>query len=160
MRQLRCNSKVVSLTEIMTLSPNKIRQLARAFRAGIENCDPDKMIPTMRHFPGGSCGDASLLLARYLRENGAGEFQYVRGARGEGDDWTSHAWLEQAGVIVDITADQFEEINEPVFVTTDVSFHGTFEWDLSHPSDYRDYQMNIVPCLGATYVAILSYIPR
>jgi hypothetical protein len=88
----------------MTPHLNKIRQLATAFRAGIENCDPAKMILTMRQFPRGSCGDASLLLARYLRENGAGEFQYVLGERGEGNHWTSHAWLEQAEVIVDIAA--------------------------------------------------------
>ncbi|KQV15006.1 hypothetical protein ASC97_31425 [Rhizobium sp. Root1203] len=51
----------------------------------------------------GACDDASLLLARFLKENGHGMFQRMSGKRG--DD--THVWLEQGGFVIDITGDQF-----------------------------------------------------
>ncbi|OPZ87669.1 MAG: hypothetical protein BWY74_03344 [Firmicutes bacterium ADurb.Bin419] len=39
----------------------------------------------------GSCGDASLLLGKYLDEMGLGQFDYVCGELGR----QSHAWLEK-----------------------------------------------------------------
>ena len=42
-----------------------------------------------------------------MLEHGHSDVAYVYAERGEGDTWTSHAWLKVDGQIVDITADQF-----------------------------------------------------
>lgn len=48
---------------------------------------------------------------------------YVWGMLGE----QSHAWLEYDGLIIDITADQFDEVSEPIIVTSDRSWHSQFK---------------------------------
>jgi hypothetical protein len=120
---------------------SKLKELAANFRSAIERCDPEKLCPRLRNYPRGSCGDATPLLGTYLIEQGMEPFMYVSGERGDKDDgtWTSHAWLEGDGVIVDITADQFPEISERVVVTTFSPWHGTFEQNKEHIADYRFY---------------------
>ena len=49
-------------------------------------------------------------------------WDYVSARRGE----RTHAWLERDGVIVDITADQFDDAKCSVIVTTDDSWHRQF----------------------------------
>jgi hypothetical protein len=79
-----------------------------------------KRLPISFHeFPMGSCGDASLLLGKYLDEMGLGQFDYVCGELGR----QSHAWLEKDGIIVDITADQFDGVVEEIIVTDNNDFH-------------------------------------
>jgi hypothetical protein len=81
---------------------------------------------SLADFPHGSCSDAADLLGTYLSERQFGEFEYVSGERQCPSDPTrrhSHAWLEQGSLIIDITADQFEEANDPVLVTRDSVWH-------------------------------------
>jgi hypothetical protein len=98
--------------------------------------------------PRGSCGDASLLLARFLRDHGFGEAAYVCGHLGP----YSHAWLELEGFQIDITADQFvrdpkkrllsgrpRELREGVIVTTDRNWHANFDERLRHSADISQY---------------------
>lgn len=79
-------------------------------------------------FPRGACGDTGLPLAWRFEEQGFGAWEHVAGWR---DGW-SHAWLEgdgkcgQAGVIVDVTADQFPDADADVVVTDDPSWHRQF----------------------------------
>lgn len=100
----------------------KIRLHAKAFREAIIKAGRGTLI-TLDNFPGGSCGDASLLLATYLEELGYGIFDYVCGAK----NGHSHAWLEKNGLIVDITADQFPEIKQTVFVGYEYRWHDEFD---------------------------------
>jgi hypothetical protein len=103
---------------------DEIRQAAARFRkAIIVSGGGDHIV--FRDFPRGSCGDTSILLGEYLSELGYGEWSYVPGVRGR----STHAWIEQRGVIVDITADQFEDMDEPVIVTTSRDWHGQFRVD-------------------------------
>jgi hypothetical protein len=51
-------------------------------------------------------------------------WEYAAGEREP--DLHSHAWLECDGLIADITADQFEDVDEPVIVTRDRSWHAQF----------------------------------
>ena len=76
----------------------------------------------LRSFPRGACGDASRLLGIYLESLGLGKWTYVQGQAG-GQRFATHAWVEQDGLIVDITADQFDDVAEPVIVTRDRSWH-------------------------------------
>ncbi|MBK3640474.1 hypothetical protein [Streptomyces sp. MBT33] len=96
---------------------------ATAFRQAIIEC-PDTGLISLRDFPNGSCGDASPLLGQFLQEQGHGEWIYVSGCR-EGD-FHSHAWLERDGWLLDITADQFPDVDEPVLLTQDRTWHSQF----------------------------------
>lgn len=112
---------------------------AVAFRRALERCDLRALGPTLEHFPHGSCGDASLLLREHLMRHGAGPFEYVSAERGDraAGTWTSHAWLERDGLIVDVTADQFGDETPPVLVTRDSPLHRTFAEVDRRPGDYR-----------------------
>lgn len=59
----------------------KIEELACTFRRAIESCLPD-LGAAFRHFPRGSCGDATVLLGTYLTENVIAPFDYTNGVRG------------------------------------------------------------------------------
>ena len=116
----------------------RVRELAAAFRDAIERCDRSSLPLSFEAFPCGSCGDVTNLLGKFLIEQGAGAFRYICGERGNaGADWHSHAWLEADGVIVDITADQFPEVTEKVFVSTQSEWHATFRQEPLHQADYQ-----------------------
>jgi hypothetical protein len=115
----------------------------------------------MREFPIGACGDAVPLLGTYLAEQGLGSFTYVLGLRAkEGTSrHHSHAWLESDGdgTIIDITADQFPEIDQKVIVTVRSDWHATFERkEANEKADYRIYDEDTIATLGAAYWAILT----
>jgi len=77
------------------------------FRHAIEACDRSALPITFENFPAGSCGDAALILGKYLEERGFGLFDYVLGERGG----RSHAWLQRGHLVVDITGDQFDDMS-------------------------------------------------
>ena len=113
-----------------TLTPEiHIYELAAQIRHAIQKVKftyPDH--PTLAAFPKGSCGDASLLLGEFLYSHGEGDWIYVAANR-SGDGHT-HAWIEKDGLLVDITADQFDDGQPPVLVTRDKSWHKQFDHDL------------------------------
>ncbi len=41
----------------------------------------------------------------------------------QSDPVLTHAWVERYGLIVDITADQFPDVSEPVVLTTNRTWH-------------------------------------
>jgi ribosomal protein S27AE len=88
------------------------------FRARLEQYDQDHGL-TLQSFPNGACGDASILLAHHLALHGFGPYRYVCGRHGD----ASHVWLTAGDVIIDITADQFADFDEPVFVAVLSSWH-------------------------------------
>jgi hypothetical protein len=79
--------------------------------------------------------DATLILAKYLKENGQEGFVYVCGMR----DGHSHAWLRRDGLIVDITGDQFPDNGDSVCVSRGSAWHAQFEIDCEDPSDIDLY---------------------
>jgi hypothetical protein len=133
----------------------RLASLATSFRAAIEKCGPNELTPDFGEFPHGSCGDTSLLLGTYLKEQDAGAFTYVDGGRGVSPDRCYHGWLEAEGVIVDITADQFPEVNEPVIVATRSAWHETFGDRDRTEADYRTYDEQTKSRLGNAYRLIL-----
>nr|WP_319390503.1 hypothetical protein [uncultured Cohaesibacter sp.] len=132
-----------------------LTKMAGQFRKAIE-ITPIKSLPvTMKNFPFGSCGDATLLLGHYLKSNGFGIFQYALGERGAGEKRHSHAWLQRGVLLVDITADQFSEIASPVIVTTNSEWHDTFETKLLNEADFNVYDHYTRATLGAAYTSVL-----
>ena len=132
----------------------RIRDLAERFRAAIEACDLRRLPITFQEFPRGSCGDATLVLAKYLKENEQEGFVYVCGMR----DGHSHAWLERNGLIVDITGDQFPDNDDPVCVSRGSAWHAQFEIDREDPSDIDLYDDFTRFNLGAAYDRISQHL--
>lgn len=73
-------------------------------------------------FPQGLCGTACDMLSKYLEQNGIST-AYVFG---ENSNCITHAWLEYEDLIIDITADQFSEIDEKVVVTRNRCWYEQF----------------------------------
>ena len=108
-------------------------ELASIFRRAIIECDPVSFDVTLSNFPYGACGDASLLLAKYFENNKCGKFDYVLGNR---DGW-SHAWLQNGSIIIDITADQFDDQDLPVIVSRDHTWHLSFNGEIEYVADFN-----------------------
>ena len=102
---------------------NLILEECKQFRLSIEECKNKIGLDWFKDFPNGCCGDTALLLGKYLHEKGFGIPYYVSGWMGK----KSHAWLELDGLIIDITADQFENISETVIVVRESDFHEEFK---------------------------------
>ncbi|EFH4200206.1 TPA: hypothetical protein L0V44_002514 [Escherichia coli] len=90
------------------------------------------------NFPVGCCGDTSKLLAYLLYQQFGIVSEVLAGCYYESDhkspasglsNGNSHAWLVVDGMIVDLTADQFNDRgynNLPVMITSDTRFHDLF----------------------------------
>ena len=129
----------------------EIKELAKVFRNAIERSDRVRLPITLLNFPRGSCGDAIIMLGAYLDEQGIQPLIYVGGQRGE----KSHAWLESDGLIIDITADQFDDCDEPVIVTRESEWHSTFERDFESEASFINYDPATVNRLARPYEEIL-----
>jgi hypothetical protein len=134
---------------------NRVTRLAETFRNALVQCDKAKMPEGLRNFPLGSCGDASLLLAEFLRQHCLGDFNYVMGYRGDG----THAWLQHGDLIVDITAGQFEENDYPVVVTYNSEWHKTLNGRVENRADFRVYDAYTRVVLSSSYRLVLAAIP-
>ena len=68
-------------------------------------------------------------------------FQYVCGERGSVPEgtWTTHAWLERDGLVVDITADQFSDECRSVIVESDSILHSSFRDIRRMNSNFLDW---------------------
>lgn len=109
------------------------------FRNAIERTDKLRLpIISFRKFPVGSCGDAVLLLGHYLKNQGFGEFDYMLGELDYeiNGQYLPHAWLQQENLIVDITGDQFEDFDDPVFVKSHSPWHEKFNGKAEHVADF------------------------
>jgi hypothetical protein len=134
---------------------NKFRNLfieSLKFRRAIEECDKTCLPASFHSFPNGSCDDASLILAHYLKEKGFGEFEYVLGYR----MGKSHAWLKQNEIIIDITADQFMDNNEKVIVTINSNWHDEFKGKVQNVIDFNIYDEKAKTIFISAYYEILK----
>ena len=98
------------------LEPEGVRAAALRFRMALQ--EGGLLLYSLADFPHGACGDASELLGQYLRDTGLGSWLYR-----SCNTPPSHAWIESSPWIVDITADQFEDVAESVIVTMNRSWH-------------------------------------
>ena len=138
----------------------KALELATCFRSAIESIGRG-LSPAFEQFPRGACGEVAPLLGTYFIENGLLGFEYILGERGSREQdaeirWHSHAWIQRGSLIVDITADQFVEIGEPVIVTDDSHWHQTFEQKSCGPADFRKYDARTVQRLIRPYAILRS----
>lgn len=115
------------------------------FRDAIERADKRHLPITRQDFPRGASGDATLLLAKYRERQGSGRFNYMLGSR----NGHSHSWMQQGDLIVDITADQFPDVAEPVIVARQSSWHAKFRRATEHVADYEIYDERTRAILSA-----------
>lgn len=91
----------------------------------------------MARFPHDCCLPASQLLAQYLvTELRMPMVTFVRGEREhpeQTDRWQSHMWLRTLDYFIDITADQYPEVQDPVMVMADSEWHATFLYQVELP---------------------------
>ncbi len=137
----------------MTTSLPAVLAAARRLRAAIERIPIS--LASFERFPLGACGDASELLGEYLSDCGLGPWIYVM-AFTSGPELRSHGWVEQDGVIADITADQFAAVHGfdtplPVIVTRDRRWH-----DLHFPSQTRSRRAGLDWWSGPTHEEVAS----
>lgn len=123
------------ITELQELDLDRIKHLAGQFRKAIEACDQAHLPSTFQDFPAGACGDATLLLGKFLEQNGFGHFDYVFGAQAG----KTHAWLQKADLFVDITADQFADNDHRVIVEYASAWHNLFQEELKYTADFENY---------------------
>lgn len=128
--------------------------LARGFREAIERTPVNQLPISFQNFPAGACGDATLLLGHYLKAQGLSASNYVLGMR---DSYT-HAWLQHGEIIIDITADQFAEIEQSVIVTADPAWHSEFAAEVLHEADFAIYDGYTAGTLGAAYHTIFQHM--
>lgn len=104
------------------------------------------------------CKPASMLIARYLLENlGCKPIEFVSAYGWKNSEPLSrpHFWLEHHNLIVDITADQFPEIDEPVTVTMNRAWYDQFHHQSRYP--YSDVvNSDTVQKYYATYAHVLN----
>ncbi len=138
---------------------NEIRLCAGKFRLAIEQCDKKILPDTFRSFPKGSCGDTCLILAKYLKESNLGVFNYILGKiYKDNQNYYTHAWLKQNQVIVDITADQFNNVQQKVIVTTNSNWHKNFHVESETIANLETYDSHTQAELLDCYYKIKRYI--
>jgi hypothetical protein len=124
---------------------NKVKSISAKFRKAIKECKNSELPLSLSDFPVGSCSDASMLLGTYLKINGFGDFNFVKGKRGKGDALETHYWLQQENMIVDITADQYDGIDDEIIITSvDSEWHNSFDQEIIQEADYRMIDANDV----------------
>lgn len=121
--------------------PEEIYRLAFRLRTAIESVPADSLPITFSSFPRGACGDSSLILGAYLADNGFPGFVCVTGERMSQNvgKWSSHAWLEADGLVVDITADQFQDAPSKVIVASPSPWHHLFSVERRQSADFRSW---------------------
>ncbi|HBN08982.1 MAG TPA: hypothetical protein DD435_10160 [Cyanobacteria bacterium UBA8530] len=133
---------------------DRLRSLAEQFRAAIVRC-PKEMLPVaLQRFPRGACGTSCDLLGQYLIDSEHSSVEYICGHRGI----QSHAWLLVEGLIIDITANQFQEIGSEIIIKKGSRFHKSFIEDFRRQGGiWRDEQYSQAT-LESTYQEIRSRI--
>lgn len=128
-------------------------RLAQRFRGAILRSNPRAgRLATLRDFPTGACGDASLLLAKYLQVKGGGRSHYVLGKR----NGRTHAWLQLGDFTIDITADQFDDQEAGVIVSADSAWHSSFHGKIQNFADFCLYDQRSAFELTTAYKAITA----
>jgi hypothetical protein len=137
------------------LKQSEIREISVLFRNALEKLPIEKFPESsfFNCFPRGCCGDSSHLLAKYFKDANLKPY-YVCGWMGR----QSHAWIELDGLIIDITADQFDEITEGVIVTNDSEFHKKFDIHDRYLSDFDTHDERSANRYKGIYDYILEYI--
>lgn len=100
-------------------SRDELQNIANNVRAACESLR-DSGDEYFEGFPRDRCNLACRILGMYLFEQGlSGIIQHVGGVSD-----ARHCWIEAAGIVIDITADQFDDLpRSAVIVTAESAWH-------------------------------------
>lgn len=106
----------------------ELHKIAHDFRASIEEQKVLGILPQhMADFPDACCAVTSELLGDYFNSiPGGPEAETISAMR----DGKSHMWLAVNSLIVDLTADQFPDGREAVYVGPEDAWYASWEVDL------------------------------
>jgi len=107
-----------------------ITETVSVFREGVELYAIQNPESLLRFFPRECCKTASILLARYLFEEGVGSASLIANGNRASVKFEypeTHCWLRVTGLIIDITAAQFGEQSLRVVIAKTTPFHKTFQ---------------------------------
>lgn len=111
-------------------STHELAVTALEFRRALEKSSVRRHSKVMSRFPLGCCKHSSQLLAKYLvTELHVPLVSFVygeRGGGGTGEPWQSHVWLRVGEHTLDITADQYPEVDAPVVVSVGGGWHSAW----------------------------------
>lgn len=138
----------------------KLIENVKKFKRGIESTNPFDRPIGLQAFPKGACSDASFMLGSYLTHLGHGQFFLISGERGSNIDstWTSHAWLEKDGLIIDITCSQFEEVSDEIIISKTSNWHSRFSIKSTELADVYARDQNAAVALVPFYEKVLKII--
>lgn len=108
------------MSTVARLDYKEIYIIAQRFRTELEHAENPPVY--MKPFPQGWCGAVSRALGGYLLRAGIYPIEYVCGYKAQ----ISHAWIEVGNYIIDITADQFDDCDKRIILTTDRTYHNSF----------------------------------
>ncbi|MCC4800269.1 hypothetical protein BCT30_05100 [Enterovibrio norvegicus] len=124
------------------MQASELKTVATLVRKIIENVVSESTYVDveLQNFPSGSCEVSSVILGLYLKDKYDINVVQSVGKRPSPDcDYSenNHVWLTvNETVVVDITADQFDDFSSKVFVGRDSAFHDTFEVYDIRPLDF------------------------
>lgn len=116
----------------MSPNVNQLMASCHIVRTAAQQVSDDQKIRHFQAFPRGWCGCASRVLGTLLSSQFPDcAFFYVCGERPKDFEMESHAWVEYKNLVLDITADQFEDCNDPVIVKPlqESAFHQLFQME-------------------------------
>jgi len=99
-----------------------LRTLAFAFRQSIEKVVRSQAPELLHDFPKGCCSWASYFIGHYLKYELDLEPKRFVGAL-HAPSGNHHEWIVLDDTIIDITADQFDDMSEPVVVSAESQWH-------------------------------------
>lgn len=123
-----------------------LEKIATACRLGLLSL-AEKNSSKFHEFPKGTCGSASEVLGRILKEEFQIEGAYICAESHSQLDWDeSHAWVEVDDFIIDITHDQFEDTGLSGWVfERGLGWHAQFGEIVEHrntfctPENWKEY---------------------
>lgn len=110
-------------------------------------------------FPKGCCGDTTDLIGLYLLKFHGIESEYVCGEGLINNSYQYHAWLLCQGYIIDITADQFNDIgyNLPeVLIQVQSDFHDNFDTRTNNPISVEYLKDTNIPSVLSKVVSLMQ----
>ena len=143
----------------------KIEKDVLEFLHSFTQIDKDNFhLEVLSLFPVACCEYSSMMLARFLIEKKSYNIADVLIIKGQStsDIYQLHLWLKVNGVIVDITAGQFNEAEKSIIIDEHGSWHNKsfYELDAYTPAiDFKNYVDEFdLPTLENDYLMIVQQI--
>ncbi len=94
----------------------EVKEVAQIFRSIYENEMEKLEITYFSSFPKNCCEGASFFFGLYIMYKFPNStIEIVKGTNDSPADSECHIWVEVDGLVFDLTADQFEGIDEPIY---------------------------------------------